>query len=536
MSMLGKIRIRHLLLASAGALTALGIAFTLYNWSRLTAIMEETARQAPVTKAVLALKDLRYHVVQIQQFLTDVGATRETGALADAERNLRAANERLDELVRLVPELESSGDELRAEIAALYETGRRMALAYVEGGTEAGNRLMGELDAASEQLSDHLERMAENLAGRFERGIASLERVQMQVRLGVEFFSAAFVLCALLAIGAIYLKVIPPLREVRAALEEIGSGDGDLTRRVRYVSADEVGEIVTAFNRFIEVLHDLISRVVQQAAQLSEAATELERIGQHSRENVERQHLEIEQVATAINEMSVTVQEVSRNTSEAAGEAKRVDESAREGRDVVSQAIEAIRALAAELEQTGRVVQELEANSSSIGTVLEVISEIAGQTNLLALNAAIEAARAGEHGRGFAVVADEVRTLAHRTQQSTEEIRQIIERLQAGAKEAVEVMRRGRERAQESVDRSAQADEALQIITTGVSNMAMLNTQIATAAEEQSTVAEEIDRNVTSIAQLSARSREASEEVAASAIRLRSLADALQEAVGVFRV
>ncbi len=211
---------------------------------------------------------------------------------------------------------------------------------------------------------------------------------------------------------------------------------------------------------------------------------------------------EVDKVATAMTEMSATVHEVARNATEAAEAAQRADEETTKGKMVVSQAIEAIDLLANEVNDAAQVIHRLEQDSDEIGAVLDVIRGIAEQTNLLALNAAIEAARAGEQGRGFAVVADEVRTLAQRTQQSTQEIQNMIERLQSGAQDAVKAMEQGRSRAQVGVEQAAEAGTSLETIAQAVGTISDMNTQIATAAEEQSVVAEEINLNIVSISDM----------------------------------
>ncbi len=230
------------------------------------------------------------------------------------------------------------------------------------------------------------------------------------------------------------------------------------------------------------------------------------------------------------------MQEVARNASSASQAAQEADGEAGNGKQVVSASIDAINALAGEVEKAAEVIDKLETDSENISKVLDVIKGIAEQTNLLALNAAIEAARAGEQGRGFAVVADEVRTLASRTQQSTEEIHEIIERLQADAESAVQVMNTGRGQAQSSVEQAAHAGESLERIAKAVTTISDMNAQIASAAEEQTAVAEEINRNIVGITQAGQESAQGAQQTATSSEELAKLAARLQGLVSQFRV
>ncbi|MBN2886969.1 MAG: methyl-accepting chemotaxis protein [Chromatiaceae bacterium] len=327
-----------------------------------------------------------------------------------------------------------------------------------------------------------------------------------------------------------------PLRGVVTALEDIASGEGDLTRRLRVEGRDEVAQLATAFNAFVGKIQDLLRQVSAATAQLASAAEELSLTSGETREQVGRQHAEADQVATAMNEMTATVQEVARHANDAAQAARTVKGETDTGTEVVGGAIVSIEALAQEIEAAASVIQRLENDSDNIGKVLDVIRGIAEQTNLLALNAAIEAARAGEQGRGFAVVADEVRTLASRTQDSTKEIQAMIERLQEGANSAVRVMEQGRERSRETVSQATQAGDSLNTIASSMSQITDMNNQIASAAEEQTAVAVEIDRNVANIAQSVESTSRSSAQMASASEALAQLAAELQRLVGQFRL
>lgn len=311
---------------------------------------------------------------------------------------------------------------------------------------------------------------------------------------------------------------------------------GDLTVRCEHYAKDELGQIAAAFNRIGEKFHSVIQELTKSTVQLASASEETSSITNDTSSRIRQQQSETEQVATAMNEMTSTVQEVARNASAADQAAKEADIKADEGIDVTAKALTATRDLANEMQQATEVIRKLEAESDNIGGVLDVIRGIAEQTNLLALNAAIEAARAGEQGRGFAVVADEVRTLAGRTQESTQEIQGMIERLQQGTKGAARVMEQGQSKAQNTLVHVEQADHTLEEINQAVARIKEMNAQIATAAEEQGAVAEEINRNVVAINDLSYQSAQGADQTAVASTEQARLAVSLQTMADRFKI
>ncbi|WP_423814540.1 methyl-accepting chemotaxis protein [Pseudomonas indica] len=282
-------------------------------------------------------------------------------------------------------------------------------------------------------------------------------------------------------------------------------------------------------------LRTLVGRIGGSVGQIASAAEQLSAITAQTSQGVQTQKLETEQTATAMHEMAATVQEVARNAEQASLAARDADREAQQGDQVVREAVGQVGRLADEVEHSAEALQQLHQESSRIGSVLEVIRNVAEQTNLLALNAAIEAARAGEQGRGFAVVADEVRALARRTHDSTQEIETLIGTLQQMAHQAVEQMDASRSLTQRTVDLAGQAGAALGRITQAVSTIEQMNQQIAAAAEEQSAVAEAINESVTRVRDIGEQSASASEQTAASSAELARLGIELQGLVGQFR-
>ncbi|MBD8191845.1 methyl-accepting chemotaxis protein [Pseudomonas fluorescens] len=338
----------------------------------------------------------------------------------------------------------------------------------------------------------------------------------------------------LVAAWAITRQIIIPLDQTLQVAERVASGD--LSHNLTSLRQDELGQLQRAMQSMTVGLRELIGGISEGVTQIASAAEQLSAVTEQTSAGVNSQKVETDQVATAMNEMAATVQEVARNAEEASEAAAAADQQAREGDKVVGEAIAQIERLATEVGNSTVAMGDLKRESDKIGSVLDVIKSVAQQTNLLALNAAIEAARAGEAGRGFAVVADEVRSLAQRTQKSTEEIEELIAGLQSGTQQVATIMDNSRNLTDSSVELTRRAGSALENITRTVSTIQAMNSQIATAAEQQSAVAEEINRSVLNVRDVSEQTAAASEETAASSTELARLGTHLQALVGRFRV
>ncbi|MBS4077731.1 methyl-accepting chemotaxis protein [Pseudomonas sp. MBT-4] len=341
-------------------------------------------------------------------------------------------------------------------------------------------------------------------------------------------------LVGVIAAVLITRQITRPLRETMAVVDRIASGD--LTHNVIVTRRDELGVLQQDIARMGVTLRDLISGIRDGVTQIASAAEELSAVTEQTSAGVNSQKVETDQVATAMHEMTATVQEVARNAEEASQAAAAADGEAREGDKVVNEAIAQIERLASEVVRSTEAMSVLQQESDKIGSVMDVIKAVAEQTNLLALNAAIEAARAGEAGRGFAVVADEVRGLAQRTQKSTEEIEGLVAGLQNGTQQVSAVMNNSRALTDSSVALTRKAGLSLESITRTVSNIQSMNQQIAAAAEQQSAVAEEISRSIINVRDVSEQTAAASDETAASSVELARLGGQLQQMVSHFRV
>ncbi|KIF59138.1 chemotaxis protein [Pseudomonas fluorescens] len=426
-------------------------------------------------------------------------------------------------------------DQFKKTFAA-YRTGIAQSFTLAEQGKrdELTKLLLVDMktvvDGSGKQLNDLADLFARQVAAESEKSAAHYETSRTIVTLFIALAALATVALAML----LTRSIVRPLSSAVEAAESVAKGD--LTRPIETHGNDEVSRLLKALATMQQNLRETLQGISGSATQLATAADELSAVTVDSTQGLQEQNNEIEQAATAVNQMTAAVEEVARNAVSTSDATRQSSQSAQLGQERVSETASAINALASDVQNTGELVQSLANQSQDIGKVLDVIRAIAEQTNLLALNAAIEAARAGESGRGFAVVADEVRALAYRTQQSTQEIEQMVQGMRSGSSQALESMQASASRAASTLVLAERAGEALVTITASVHEIHERNLVIASAAEEQAQVAREVDRNLVNIRDLSVRSAAGADQTSASSHELSQLANALQGMVRRFQL
>ncbi|SQD79902.1 methyl-accepting chemotaxis protein [Moritella yayanosii] len=418
----------------------------------------------------------------------------ETSVTIGDEDMLLSADEVYADLISQLDLINSIHPDKRSELLLIKAQAKEYynSAKYLANGLIIGTISMDNLSVLAESNRFTLEKLLADLdqfkkdsqadfTALIETSLASSDTSRDRgVMLGVGVIILVLAVCYWLTVS-----ITGSIRKVSDSLKEIAQGDGDLTVRIDYVNKDEVGELVHWFNLFLDKLHGSISETIQSIDSLSQASTQLATSSSTSKSRIQEQSQSIDQVSRSMNEMFETVRHIADYASDASAEASSANSEAETGTVVVKKTIEAIHELADEVKTASKVIDELDAHTSNVGVILETIRSIADQTNLLALNAAIEAARAGEQGRGFAVVADEVRTLASRTQDSTQEIQQVLEELQHASRGAVEAMQRGMNKADIGVEQSSRAGDSLTNISSKVQAINVVNEQIASATEEQ---------------------------------------------------
>lgn len=429
------------------------------------------------------------------------------------------------------------GVDLRDVRARLADVGSRFERLVDAGGRQAGDIIKTSFADLRDGLESDFERVSAQqaaVAREVEGVVRDTARSLAWLQAVVMALAGLVALIALL--GFFTVRVIRPLHALADRMDDVARGEGDLTQRLPEHGNDETTRVARGFNEFVSRIQAALAQTQQTTSGLTTSAGHLADISRESNQLMDRHRGEAAQVATAMTEMAATVKEIAASAEGAAEAALEADGGASSGRQVMEDTVKSIGRLAEDVEEAARVIERLKVHGESIGSVLDVIREIAGQTNLLALNAAIEAARAGEQGRGFAVVADEVRTLASRTEQSTTEIQGMIESLQAGTRDAVAAMRSGLEQVRSTVGKADQAGAALVSVADAVGVINDMNGQIAAAAEQHRAVAESIDRSVVHLSDLAEQAAVGSGKVAQDTEALVGFSNDLRHLVGEFKL
>lgn len=501
------------------------------------------------TLRLAKIQDLYFPVVQssrenlvrinrVEELLNTAVSTGEVDMVDSARTTYNDMTAKIEEQIVLWPEKAAELEETLKITGSYFTVALRLSEGMVNGDLDPS-----EMPTLVQQMNERLSKSKRTLT---EFNEASLQAFYATVEASntatnnalvtTLTLSAVAIITIVLISASIVLLITRNLNMMLVSLKDIASGEGDLTKRITQSSEDEIGDLVHWFNQFMNKLHESINEVVNSIAPLARVSNDLGTMTTKTSEITDEQSRATDEVTRSVDEMFSSVQAVASNASSAAEAAKEADSEAKAGRGVVTQSVESINDLASEVERAANVIGKLEADTENVGTILDVIKGIAEQTNLLALNAAIEAARAGEQGRGFAVVADEVRTLASRTQDSTQEIQRVIEELQSAARSAAEVMSHSQEQAKTSVEQAAKTDASLATITEKVGSITQMNMEIAAATGEQEKVSNNIKTNVDGIRTNANAAVKNVQEVEAASESLLEISNNLRKITGQFRV
>ena len=475
---------------------------------------------------------------QIEELLNTAVATGEEEFIDSADALKVEIKDNLNDVVNLWVERSADTQLVLKQFNSYYSVAHEVSAGMLSGTLDMSlmSSKIEAMNSSLEAVRLSMQKSSDGALSEFNMTVeASNTAAEKALKLGVMVTGITVAILILLG-WSTASSIGIALSSLLKSLKDIASGDGDLTKRLEKKSNDELGDVVDSFNEFVDKLHHSISDVVGSIQPLTSLSSDLGTLTSDTLTITGNQNRATEEVSLVVEEMVSSVQAVSSHASSASEAANDADKAAKDGREIVNKTVESINGLAREVERAGEVIRKLESDTENVGTILDVIKGIAEQTNLLALNAAIEAARAGEQGRGFAVVADEVRTLASRTQDSTQEIQKVIEELQTAARSAVEVMGQSKQRAQTSVEQAAQTGESLAAITERVEAINQMNMQIVTAAEEQERAAYSIKENVIGIKDTSESAMQSIQKVEVASASLVDISSNLQAITGEFKV
>lgn len=531
------IRQKVLLIPIAGAIGFFFYLIVSYWTASSNVVLLERARDVQFPVLQSAEKQL-VTLGQIRDGLQSAVSAGEEDALTAVKQRANVLQTEIRALADLDRDASSEVQKLNQALTAYLDVAVTLSEQMIKGTADFANleskaaEMTGSYQRIEQALTSFRDAQQKAFTDSIDSANAAAQRtVVIGIAVGVGTVALLFMIG--LAIASALRRNIA---NVVDSLKDIAQGNGDLRRRIRKESTDEIGELVEWFNAFVAKLQGIIGDVVATALPLAELAKKLKVATTETLSQVGEQQNGGRRVQDAVNEMNNSVQSVAHSAADAASSAQEADGQAKAGLRVVKETVQQIEALARDVRSAADVIKQLDADSAAVGTILDVIRNIAEQTNLLALNAAIEAARAGEQGRGFAVVADEVRTLASRTQQSTSEIQGMIERLQSAARSAVDVMSKGTRQAEVSVTNSGAAGSSLEAITQTVASISSMNGRIAEATEQQQRVAQTIVSSVSEINEHAAKTSASANRMADVSNELAGLAGKLESVARQFSI
>tara|TARA_R110001606_G_C15361841_1_gene648624 strand:+ start:483 stop:2084 length:1602 start_codon:yes stop_codon:yes gene_type:complete len=518
------------------------IGFLVYLWITTQTAMSNIERLEDADKvqypALEATSVALVKMEKVRDILSSAVTTGDDDALDNAEALADETKVLLNKIISIEPSLSAEANSIRQSFDAYFSLAYKVSESMINNTADFAK--LGEL---SIKMNGNYDNATTSLRAFKDARVNSFKQAITESNEALKNMLSVGAIMACVTIVLLFAAAIPIVNGIRGSIDQVVSSlkdiaqeDGDLTVRIKSRNQDEIGDLVHWFNQFMEKLQGVVKDIVNASLPLSQLAQNLNQLTDDTNRTIDVQQSAATQAKSAVDDMSRSVNAVAESASEAANAAGDASSAADDGQVVVNHTVQSIRELASNVESSAEVIKQLEADSKQVGVVLDVIKGIAEQTNLLALNAAIEAARAGEHGRGFAVVADEVRTLASRTQQSTEQIQQTIEQLQNASRSAVGVMAKGTVQAINSVETANKAGASLSVITQTISRITQMNDQIAHATGEQQKVAAVISHNVDEIHQRTEETALSSGKLASVSGELAQLAKHLEGITQQFKV